>query len=125
MFLPSGMPDRSSLRPLLVPFLAAMIGPCTGGCFSACGEIIAAGYPDFTIFLYGRANAFSRVMAVNFTTWKRRFAIQREFAVEVKHREKSSFPLIIRRSRRCCFAPLARLPYVDGVPGLGDDLTSP
>jgi hypothetical protein len=109
MFLPSGMPDRSSLRPLLVTFLAAMI-VLHGWMFFSLRREIAAGYPDFTIF-YTAGKCILQGHGRQLYDLETQFAIQREFAAEVKHRE-NPLPFNHPPFEALLFAPLARLPYV-------------
>jgi hypothetical protein len=109
MFLPSGMPDRSSLRPLLVTFLAAMI-VLHGWMFFSLRREIAAGYPDFTIF-YTAGKCILQGHGRQLYDLETQFAIQREFASAVKHRE-NPLPFNHPPFEALLFAPLARLPYV-------------
>ena len=109
MFLSSGVPDRSSLRPILVSFLAAMIVLHGWMVFSLRREI-ATGYPDFTIF-YTAGKCILQGHGRQLYDLETQFAIQREFAAEVKHRE-NPLPFNHPPFEALLFAPLARLPYV-------------
>src|SRR4029079_16102116 len=109
MFLPSGMPDRSSLRPLLVTFLAAMI-VVHGWMFFRLRREIAAGYPDFTIF-YTAGKVVNEGRGRQVYDLETQFALQRSFAPEVKHRE-NALPFNHPPFEALLFVPLAGLPYV-------------
>ncbi len=109
MFLAPRALDRSSLRPLLVTFLAAMIVLHAWMCFRLRQEI-ATGYPDFTIF-YTAGKCILRGDGRQLYDLKTQFAIQREFASAVKQRE-NALPFNHPPFEALLFAPLARLPYV-------------
>src|ERR1700722_18549407 len=109
MFLAPRAPDRSSPRPILVTFLAAMIVVHAWMFFSFRKEI-ATGYPDFTIF-YTAGKCILQGRGRQLYDLETQFAIQREFASEVKHRE-NPLPYNHPPFEALLFAPLARLPYV-------------
>jgi hypothetical protein len=109
MFLAPRAPDRSSLRPILITFLAAMIVLHAWMFFSFRKEI-ATGYPDFTIF-YTAGKCIVQGRGRQLYDLETQFAIQREFASEVKHRE-NPLPFNHPPFQALLFAPLARLPYV-------------
>ncbi len=71
---------------------------------------IASGYPDFTIF-YTAGKCILRGHGRQLYDRETQFAIQREFASEVKHRE-NALPFNHPPFEALLFAPLARLPYV-------------
>src|SRR6202795_1763701 len=85
MFSAPRAPDRSSLRLALVTFLAAMIVVHAWMFFSFRKEI-ATGYPDFTIF-FTAGKCILQGRGRQLYDLETQFAIQREFASEVKHRE--------------------------------------
>jgi hypothetical protein len=101
--------DRSSLRPILVTFLAAMIALHAWLFFSLRREIVT-GYPDFTIF-YTAGKIILQGHGGQLYDLEMQFAIQREFASEVKQRE-NPLPFNHPPFEALLFAPLARLPYV-------------
>jgi Glycosyltransferase family 87 len=70
---------------------------------------IATGYPDFTIF-YTAGKCILQGRAHQLYDLETQFAIQREFASEVKHRE-NPLPFNHPPFEALLFAPLARLPY--------------
>lgn len=109
MFLAPRAPDRSSPRPILVTFLAAMIVVHAWMFFSFRREI-ATGYPDFTIF-YTAGKCILQGRGRQLYDLETQFAIQRDFASEVKHRE-NPLPYNHPPFEALLFAPLARLPYV-------------
>ena len=109
MFLaPRGL-DRSSLRRILVTFLFAMIVLHAWMFFSLRREIVT-GYPDFTIF-YTAGKCILQGHGRQLYDLETQFAIQRDFAFEVKHRE-NPLPFNHPPFEALLFAPLARLPYV-------------
>jgi hypothetical protein len=71
---------------------------------------IATGYPDFTIF-YTAGKSILQGHGRQLYDLENQFAIQREFASEVKHRE-NALPFNHPPFEALLFAPLARLPYV-------------
>ncbi len=71
---------------------------------------IATGYPDFTIF-YTAGKCILQGRGRQLYDLETQFAIQREFAPEVKHRE-NPLPFNHLPFEALLFAPLARLPYV-------------
>ena len=71
---------------------------------------IATGYPDFTIF-YTAGKCILQGRGRQLYDLETQFAIQREFASEVKHRE-NPLPFNHPPFEALLFAPLARLPYV-------------
>ncbi len=71
---------------------------------------IATGYPDFTIF-YTAGKCVIQGHGRQLYDLETQFAIQREFASEVKHRE-NPLPFNHPPFEALLFAPLARLPYV-------------
>ena len=71
---------------------------------------IATGYPDFTIF-YTAGKCIVQGRGRQLYDLETQFAIQREFASEVKHRE-NPLPFNHPPFQALLFAPLARLPYV-------------
>lgn len=71
---------------------------------------IASGYPDFTIF-YTAGKCILRGQGRQLYDLETQFAIQREFASEVKHRE-NPLPYNHPPFEALLFVPLARLPYV-------------
>lgn len=71
---------------------------------------IATGYPDFTIF-YTAGKCILQGQGRQLYDLETQFAIQREFASEVKHRE-NALPFNHPPFEALLFAPLARLPYV-------------
>ncbi|MGH9549502.1 MAG: glycosyltransferase family 87 protein, partial [Terriglobales bacterium] len=71
---------------------------------------IASGYPDFTIF-YTAGKCILRGEGRQLYDLETQFAIQREFASEVKHRE-NPLPYNHPPFEALLFAPLARLPFV-------------
>ena len=71
---------------------------------------IATGYPDFTIF-YTAGKCIVQGRGRQLYDLETQFAIQREFASEVKHRE-NPLPYNHPPFEALLFAPLARLPYV-------------
>src|SRR5271154_6718792 len=77
--------DRPSFRPILVIFLTAMIVLHAWLFFSLRREI-ATGYPDFTIF-YTAGKIILQGHSRQLYDLETQFAIQREFASEVKQRE--------------------------------------
>ena len=77
--------------------------------FSLRREIVA-GYPDFTIF-YTAGKCIIQGRGRQLYDLETQFAIQREFASEVKHRE-NALPFNHPPFEALLFAPLARLPYV-------------
>jgi Glycosyltransferase family 87 len=109
MFLARRALDRSLLRPVLVSFLAAMIVAHAWMFFSLRREI-ASGYPDFTIF-YTAGKCILQGQGRQLYDLETQFAIQREFASEVKHRD-NPLPFNHPPFEALLFAPLARLPYV-------------
>ena len=109
MFLAPRALAGSSLRPILVTFLAAMIVVHAWMFFSLRSKIVA-GYPDFTIF-YTAGKCIIQGRGRQLYDLETQFAIQREFASEVKQRE-SPLPFNHPPFEALLFAPLARLPYV-------------
>jgi hypothetical protein len=109
MFLAPRALDRSSFRPILVTYLAAMMVVHAWMFFSLRREI-ATGYPDFTIF-YTAGKSIVQGRGRQLYDLETQFAIQREFASEVKHRE-NPLPFNHPPFEALLFAPLARLPYV-------------
>jgi hypothetical protein len=109
MFLAPRALDRASLRPILVSFLAGMI-VLHAWMFFRLRREIAIGYPDFTIF-YTAGKSILQDHGRQLYDLENQFAIQREFASEVKHRE-SALPFNHPPFEALLFAPLARLPYV-------------
>ncbi|MGA9813787.1 MAG: glycosyltransferase family 87 protein [Terriglobales bacterium] len=77
--------------------------------FSLRREIVS-GYPDFTIF-YTAGKCVLRGQGRQLYDLETQFAIQREFASAVKHRE-NPLPYNHPPFEALLFAPLARLPYV-------------
>ncbi len=77
--------------------------------FSLRREIVT-GYPDFTIF-YTAGKSIIEGRGRQLYDVDMQFAIQREFASEVKHRE-NPLPFNHPPFEALLFAPLARLPYV-------------
>ncbi len=71
---------------------------------------IATGYPDFTIF-YTAGKSILQGRGRQLYDLETQFAIQREFAPGVKHRE-NALPYNHPPFEALLFAPLARLPYV-------------
>ena len=71
---------------------------------------IATGYPDFTIF-YTAGKCIIQGHGRQLYDLETQFAIQREFASEVKRRE-NPLPFNHPPFEGLLFAPLARLPYV-------------
>ncbi|MGZ4730887.1 MAG: glycosyltransferase family 87 protein [Terriglobales bacterium] len=108
MFLAPRALHSSSLRPILVTFLAAMIVLHAWMFFSLRREIVT-GYPDFTIF-YTAGKCLIQGRGRQLYDLETQFAIQREFASEVKHRE-NPLPFNHPPFEAFLFAPLARLPY--------------
>src|SRR6478609_7096062 len=109
MFLAPRAPGRSPLRSFLVTFLAAMIVLHAWMFFSFRKEI-AAGYPDFTSS-YTAGKSIVQGRSRQLYDLETQFAIQREFASEVKNRE-NPLPFNHPPFEALLFAPLARLPYV-------------
>jgi Glycosyltransferase family 87 len=109
MFLVRRPLDKSSVRPVLVAFLAAMIFVHAWMFFGLRREI-ASGYPDFTIF-YTAGKCILQGQGWQLYDLETQFAIQREFASEVKHRD-NPLPFNHPPFEALLFAPLARLPYV-------------
>src|SRR4051812_15153015 len=109
MFLASMAPHRSWLKPVLVTFLTAMIVVHAWMFFSFRKEI-ATGYPDFTI-LYTGGKCILQGNGRQLYDLETQFAIQREFASEVKQRY-NPLPYNHPPFEALLFAPLARLPYV-------------
>jgi hypothetical protein len=101
--------DRSSLRPILVTFLTATITLHAWLFFSLRQEIVT-GYPDFTIF-YTAGKIILQGQGRELYDLDTQFAIQREFASEVKQRD-NPLPFNHPPFEALLFAPLARLPYV-------------
>ena len=108
-FWPLARLVRSSPRPILVTFLAAMIVLHAWMFFSLRREI-ATGYPDFTIF-YTAGKCILQGHGRQLYDLETQFALQREFAPEVKHRE-NALPFNHPPFEALLFVPLARLPYV-------------
>jgi Glycosyltransferase family 87 len=109
MFFAPRALDRASLRPVLVIFLAGMIFLHAWMFFRLRREI-ATGYPDFTIF-YTAGKSILQDHGRQLYDLENQFAIQRQFASEVKHRE-NALPFNHPPFEALLFAPLARLPYV-------------
>ncbi len=109
MFLAPRALDSASLRRILVIFLVAMIF-LHGWMFFSLRREIATGYPDFTIF-YTAGKCILQGQGRQLYDLETQFAIQREFASEVKHRE-NALPFNHPPFEALLFAPLARLPYV-------------
>ena len=109
MFLAPRALDPSSLRRIVVTFLFAMIVLHAWMFFSLRREIVT-GYPDFTIF-YTAGKCILQGHGRQLYDLETQFAIQREFAAEVKHRE-NPLPFNHPPFEALLFAPLARLPYV-------------
>jgi Glycosyltransferase family 87 len=109
MFLAPRALDRSSLRLILVTFLAAMI-VLHAWMFFRLRREITTGYPDFTIF-YTAGKCIIQDRGRQLYDLETQFAIQREIASEVKHRE-NPLPFNHPPFEALLFAPLARLPYV-------------
>jgi Glycosyltransferase family 87 len=109
MFLAPRALGRSSLRPILVTFLVAMI-VLHAWMFFRLRREIATGYPDFTIF-YTAGKCIIQDRGRQLYDLETQFAIQREFASEVKHRE-NPLPFNHPPFEALLFAPLASLPYV-------------
>src|SRR6476620_3475179 len=108
MLLPPRAPAGSSLRLILVTFLAAMI-VLHAWMFFRLRREIATGYPDFTIF-YTAGKCILRGDGRQLYDLETQFAIQREFSA-VKQRE-NALPFNHPPFEALLFAPLARLPYV-------------
>jgi hypothetical protein len=109
MFLAPRALAGSSLKPILVTFLAAMI-VLHGWMFFSLRREIVTGYPDFTIF-YTAGKCILQGHARQLYDLETQFAIQREFASAVKQRE-NALPFNHPPFEALLFAPLARLPYV-------------
>src|SRR6476646_570398 len=107
MFLAPRALDRSS--PILITFLTAMI-VLHAWMFFRLRREIATGYPDFTIF-YTAGKCLVQGRGRQLYDPETQFAIQREFASEVKQRE-NALPFNHPPFEALLFAPLARLPYV-------------
>ncbi len=109
MFLAPRVPDNPSLKRILVTFLAAMI-VLHAWMFIRLRREIATGYPDFTIF-YTAGKCIIQGRGPQLYDLETQFAIQREFASDVEHRE-NPLPFNHPPFEALLFAPLARLPYV-------------
>jgi len=109
MFLAPRALHSSSLRPIVVTFLIAMIVVHAWMFFSFRREI-ATGYPDFTS-LYTGGKCILQGHGRQLYDLETQFTIQREFASEVKQRY-NPLPFNHPPFEALLFAPLARLPYV-------------
>ena len=109
MFLAPRAPDRSSLRPFLVTFLAAMI-VLHAWMFFSFAEKSQLGIRTLRV-LYTAGKSILQGHGRQLYDLETQFTIQREFASEVKHRE-NPLPFNHPPFEALLFAPLARLPYV-------------
>jgi hypothetical protein len=108
MFLAPRALHSSSLRPVLVILLTAMI-VLHAWMFFSFRRQIATGYPDFTS-LYTAGKCILQGDGRQLYDLDTQFTIQREFASEVKQRY-NPLPYNHPPFEALLFAPLARLPY--------------